>query len=72
LVACHRDGDTSHRQGTLLGVLVMRERGANIDDRAQYFLCKLNLKHHTAIRFSEEALVKIVGHPWPGNIRQLK
>src|SRR5579862_8986465 len=50
----------------------LRERGADIEQLAQYFLDELNRIEGTSKAFSREALVRLYQHNWPGNVRELK
>ena len=51
---------------------LLRERGADIEQLAQYFLDELNRIEGTSKSFSREALVRLYQHSWPGNVRELK
>ncbi|WP_167854711.1 sigma-54-dependent transcriptional regulator [Mangrovimicrobium sediminis] len=55
-----------------LSLPALRRRGDDIAGLAQYFLNELNAHHGTELYFEEEALARIAGSPWPGNVRQLK
>lgn len=50
----------------------LRERGADIEQLAQYFLDDLNRVEGTAKTFSRAALVRLYQHSWPGNVRELR
>ncbi|HUI61066.1 MAG TPA: sigma-54 dependent transcriptional regulator [Steroidobacteraceae bacterium] len=50
----------------------LRDRGADIEQLAQYFLDELNRTEGTHKTFSRDALVRLYQHPWPGNVRELK
>ncbi|MGH8150998.1 MAG: sigma-54-dependent transcriptional regulator [Steroidobacteraceae bacterium] len=50
----------------------LRERGADIDNLAQYFLDELNRGEGSHKAFSGDALARLRGQPWPGNVRELK
>jgi two-component system response regulator AtoC len=50
----------------------LRERGADMEQLAQYFLDELNRIEGTSKTFSREALVRLYQHSWPGNVRELK
>ena len=50
----------------------LRDRGADIEQLAQYFLDELNRAESTSKTFSRDALVRLYQHPWPGNVRELK
>jgi len=50
----------------------LRDRGADIEQLAQYFLDELNRAESTNKTFSRDALVRLYQHPWPGNVRELK
>src|SRR5580698_3413184 len=50
----------------------LRQRGADIEQLAQYFLDELNRIEGTSKSFSREALVRLYQHSWPGNVRELR
>jgi len=50
----------------------LRERGADLEQLAQYFLDELNRTEGTVKAFSREALVRLYQHSWPGNVRELR
>src|SRR5580700_2740447 len=50
----------------------LRERGADIEQLAQFFLDDLNRADGTNKTFSRDALVRLYQHSWPGNVRELK
>jgi two-component system response regulator AtoC len=50
----------------------LRERGADIEQLAQYFLDELNRIEGTSKTFSRDALVRLYQHNWPGNVRELR
>lgn len=50
----------------------LRQRPEDIPLLARHFLTKLREKHpHRAQDFTPEAMERLVGHDWPGNVRQL-
>lgn len=50
----------------------LRERGADIELLAQYFLDMFNKEEGTRKRFAQDALNRLYDHSWPGNVRELK
>jgi DNA-binding NtrC family response regulator len=50
----------------------LRERGADIELLAQYFLDSFNKEEGTQKRFSRDALNRLYDYSWPGNVRELK
>ncbi len=50
----------------------LRDRGADIDLLANFFLNELNERHGTNKQFTAEAVDRLRGHSWPGNVRELK
>jgi DNA-binding NtrC family response regulator len=84
LCATNRDPDTAIAEGTLredlffrvahipVWVPPLRQRGQDVAGLAQYFLNSLNERHDTSLTFTPEALKKLSGLPWPGNVRQLR
>jgi two-component system response regulator AtoC len=50
----------------------LRERGADMEQLAQYFLDELNRIEGTSKTFSRDALVRLYQHNWPGNVRELR
>ncbi|TLY78745.1 MAG: sigma-54-dependent Fis family transcriptional regulator, partial [Gammaproteobacteria bacterium] len=50
----------------------LRERGADIEQLAQFFLDELNRVEGTHKTFSRDALVRLYQHSWPGNVRELR
>jgi len=50
----------------------LRERGADIEQLAQFFLDELNRVEATHKTFSRDALVRLYQHSWPGNVRELR
>jgi DNA-binding NtrC family response regulator len=50
----------------------LRERGADIELLAEYFLGQLNERHGTSKTWTAAALERLREHPWPGNVRELK
>ena len=51
----------------------LRRRGArDIELLAHHFLAQACREEHKRVTLSEDALDRLVHHPWPGNIRELK
>jgi len=50
----------------------LRDRGADIELLAQYFLDMFNKEEGTHKRFAPDALNRLYDHAWPGNVRELK
>ena len=50
----------------------LRERGADIDELARYFLDELNSIEGTAKTFARDTLARLRDYSWPGNVRELK
>jgi DNA-binding NtrC family response regulator len=50
----------------------LRDRGADIELLAQYFLDSFNKEEGTHKRFAPDALNRLYDHSWPGNVRELK
>ncbi len=50
----------------------LRDRGADIELLAQYFLDIFNKEEGTQKRFGQDALNRLYDHSWPGNVRELK
>jgi two-component system, NtrC family, response regulator AtoC len=50
----------------------LRDRGADIELLAQYFLDAFNKEEGTHKRFAPDALNRLYDHSWPGNVRELK
>jgi DNA-binding NtrC family response regulator len=56
-----------------LGLPALRERAGDIELLAKHFLAKYTRKFGRAIQgFSPEAMERLLGHEWPGNIRELE
>ncbi len=84
IAATNRDLETAVKQGSLREDLMyrlavfpvrippLRERGADIELLAQYFLQELNEKGHAQKVFSRASLDVIRSYSWPGNVRELK
>ncbi|MBU2537187.1 MAG: sigma-54 dependent transcriptional regulator [Proteobacteria bacterium] len=82
IAASNRDLYAAISQGTFredlyyrLGVILLtlpplRERREDIPGLVAHFLLKLNAP--AGVKFSVEALTRLKGHPWPGNIRELQ
>jgi DNA-binding NtrC family response regulator len=49
----------------------LRARKGDVRALAEHFLARA-APHSLPVRFSEEALAKLVQHDWPGNVRQLR
>ena len=50
----------------------LRERHSDIPKLALYILDKINSSLKTPRRLSQEALTRLQGHKWPGNVRDLE
>lgn len=50
----------------------LRERREDIAELLRYFLEKYEPERKKTVRIEEGALQKLMGHPWPGNIRELE
>ncbi len=50
----------------------LRDRGADIELLAQYFLDSFNKEEGAHKRFAPDALNRLYDHSWPGNVRELK
>jgi two-component system response regulator HydG len=51
----------------------LRERGKDIGMLIDYFLDRFRLAHgRPSLNFSKSAREKLLGYPWPGNVRQLR
>lgn len=50
----------------------LRERGADLEMLAQYFLDELNAKDNSVKRFAAPAIGALYQHAWPGNVSELK
>jgi DNA-binding NtrC family response regulator len=65
--------DLYYRLSTFrLQIPPLAERAADIPALIQHALKDYNQQNHTAIELSREILDRLVGHPLPGNIRQLR
>lgn len=49
----------------------LAQRSADVPDLIRYFSSKLAAQYGHSIRFTEDALVRLQAHPWPGNLREL-
>jgi DNA-binding NtrC family response regulator len=59
--------------GLTLWLPPLRNRPEDIPLLANYFLQRLNRKHGLSIRqIEEETMRRLIGHHWPGNVRQLR
>ncbi|MDD5091579.1 MAG: sigma-54 dependent transcriptional regulator, partial [Candidatus Wallbacteria bacterium] len=78
LLEAIRDGkfreDLYHRIKVVhIHVPPLRERKVDIPVLAEYFIQNYNLQYHSPVRsLSKAATGKLLGHSWPGNIRELK
>lgn len=60
-------------KGVNLYLPPLRERREDIPVLVQYFVTQANRSHHRSVRGVEpDAMKRLVEHPWPGNIRELK
>ncbi len=50
----------------------LRLRAADIEPLASFLLRRLNTQYGQSKRLTAEALRRLLNHPWPGNIRELK
>lgn len=50
----------------------LRNRGADIQGLARFFLQNLNTKNDTAVTINAPALEELQSHTWPGNVRELR
>ncbi|MFI5371864.1 MAG: sigma 54-interacting transcriptional regulator, partial [Candidatus Eisenbacteria bacterium] len=50
----------------------LRQRGDDVELLIEYFLERAATDARRAVFLSDEAWVKLVEHPWPGNIRELR
>jgi Nif-specific regulatory protein len=50
----------------------LRERRGDIELLALYFLARYNQQRHRNVLLTKEALLRLEGHDWPGNVRQLE
>ncbi len=64
--------DLSHRFDDRINIPALRERRSDIPRLAQHFLDEWNSKHRKQLRLSADAIRRLSGHSWPGNIRQLR
>ena len=83
VAATHRDLDAAIVDGSFradlfyrLNVIPIRvptlaERRGDIGMLAVHFASRAAQTHHRAVHLSAEALVRLEGHDWPGNIREL-
>lgn len=55
-----------------ISVPPLRDRGEDKALLARHFLAELNARYHGRKRLGTSALQRILSHPWPGNVRQLK
>jgi len=60
-------------QGIQLEVPPLRQRGADLVPLVRQLLAQLSARHGLEpVRMSRQALALLRGHPWPGNIRELR
>ena len=50
----------------------LRQRGDDTELLVEHFLRHFNAEHHKSVSLSKSARERLVTHPWPGNIRQLR
>src|SRR5260221_4293885 len=50
----------------------LRERGDDVERLAEHFLGELNAAEGKSIQFTPAARQRLLGHNWPGNLRELK
>jgi Nif-specific regulatory protein len=50
----------------------LHERRGDIELLALYFLARYNQQRHRNVLLTKEALLRLEGHDWPGNVRQLE
>jgi Nif-specific regulatory protein len=50
----------------------LRERQGDIQLLGLYFLARYNQQQHREVVFTPEALERLAGYDWPGNVRQLE
>jgi Nif-specific regulatory protein len=50
----------------------LRDRPEDIPHLTRYFLGQINQTYQRNVALTPEALDRLVAHPWPGNIRQLR
>jgi sigma-54-dependent transcriptional regulator len=50
----------------------LRQRGDDVELLLEHFLAEACARERKSVRFSSEALDRLLRHPWPGNIRQLR
>ncbi|MBP1764344.1 MAG: proprionate catabolism activator, Fis family [Firmicutes bacterium] len=49
----------------------LRKRSGDIQELANHFLDRFNLRHHKHLEFTATALNAIANYNWPGNVREL-
>jgi DNA-binding NtrC family response regulator len=60
-------------KGVNLYLPPLRERRGDIPLLVQHFIAQANRAHHKSVRGVEaDAMRRLVDHPWPGNIRELR
>jgi DNA-binding NtrC family response regulator len=60
-------------KGVNLYLPPLRERRDDIPLLVQHFIAQANRSHHKSVRGVEaDAMRRLVDHPWPGNIRELR
>jgi transcriptional regulator with GAF, ATPase, and Fis domain len=50
----------------------LRERREDVEPVARYLLARVGARSGRALRFSPEALRRLLEYPWPGNVRELE
>jgi len=55
-----------------IAVPPLRDHAADIPYLVQYFLDKLTLETRRPLKITDAAMDKLIHHPWPGNLRQLR
>ena len=65
--------DLYHRLNVFpLVIPPLRERGADVELLAHYFLEDLNVSQGTAKVLSDDGIASLTGYHWPGNVRELR
>lgn len=50
----------------------LRQRGDDVELLLDHFLAEFNRAGHRRVRLSDAARARLLGHGWPGNVRQLR
>lgn len=50
----------------------LRQRGDDVELLLEHFLAEFNRAGHRRVRLSDAARARLLGHGWPGNVRQLR